>query len=349
MVATLVAATSTNVAAGMDATGLQISIAGDMVAEYGLADDSSARERLSSRALEFMFFAPVDHRFDAMASGTAHEEAGQVFFETHEMWIGSSKLIPRTRFRIGQMFPAFGRLQRFHQHDWPFISAPEVQARFFGQEGVIDTGGEFSYLLPIPMFLEWTAGATSGWTFGHSHDEGERPKVPTHFSRLATYVDLGNLGGSEIGLNYVGRTSAEETEMKIFGLDLVAKKRNGRTLTYLLQSETWLREEKRKNSETERILGGYVYAQYGINANWQIGLRLDALTVLSQENALGEKEDNLNFAWVPTLTYRSSEFATFRLAYNNKRDSVNNKTVNEDSYIQFQVTFILGAHPAHTF
>ena len=347
--ATLVAATSTSFAASMDATGLQISVAGDMVAERGLTNDSEAKEKLTSRAFELMFFAPVDHRFDAVASATAHDEAGEVTFEIHEMYIGSSKIIPRGRFRIGQMFPAFGRLQRFHQHDWPFISAPEVNTRFFDQEGIIDTGAEFSYLLPTSMYLEWTGGVTSGWTFGHTHDEGEKPKVPTHFSRLATYMDLGQSGGAEIGFNYVGRTSAENTKMKIYGLDFVAKKRHNRTLTYLLQSEIWLRDEKRENSESEEILGGYIYGQYGFNPNWQLGLRLDALTVLSQENALGDKEDNLNFAWVPTLTYRHSEFATFRLAYNDKRDSVDNNTVNRDRYLQLQATFILGAHPAHAF
>jgi len=345
----LLATHSYSIAASMDSTGLQIAIAGDLVAEQGLTSDSQAQEKLSPRALEIMFYAPVDHRFDAVASGTAHEERGQVFFETHELWIGSSKLIPRARFRLGQIFPAFGRLQRFHQHDWPFISAPEVHTRFFDKEGIIDSGGELSYLLPVPLFLEWTVGATSGWTFGHTHNEGSKPKIPTHFSRLATYLEMGELGGAELGLNYIGRTSAENTEVKIIGLDLVAKKRRGRVQPYLLQSEIWLRDEKRENSKSENILGAYIYAQYGFNANWQLGLRVDALTVLSQENALGKKEDNLNLALVPTLTYRSSEFATFRLAYNEKQDSVNNEIVNRDRYIQFQATFILGAHPAHIF
>ena len=335
--------------ASMDATGLQIAVAGDMVAELGLKSDSQAREKLSPRAMEIMLYAPVDHNFDAVASATAHEESGQVFFETHELWIGSSKLIPRTRFRIGQLFPAFGRLQRFHQHDWPFISAPEVHTRLIGKEGSIDTGGEVSYLFPLPFYLDLTAGATSGWTFGHSHNAGRKPKIPTHFARLATYVELGDLGGAEIGMSYVGRTSAENTETKMMGLDLTAKKRQGRMQKYLVQSELWYRNETRNNSPSEKILGAYVYGQYGINANFSVGVRLDGLSVLSQENALGQKEDNLNLGVVPTLTYHSSEFATFRLAYNQMQNSVNNKEVSSDRYLQFQATFILGAHSAHVF
>ena len=345
----LLAPLSNSIANGIDATGLQISIAGDLVAEKAFSSESAALERLSPRALELMFYAPVDHRFDAIASATAHDERGEVFFEIHELLISSSKIIPRGRFRIGQMFPSFGRLQRFHQHDWPFISAPEAHTRFFDDEGIIDTGAELSYLLPLPHFVELTLGVTSGWTFGHTHNEGAKPNVPTHFSRLATSFGVGGLGDAELGLNYVSRTSFEDTETNLFGLDFVAKKRNARTLKYLAQSEIWYREETRAPGGKEKILGGYLYPQYGFNAQWQLGLRLDGFTVLSQENALGRKEDNLNVSWVPTLTYRSSEFATFRIAYNDKRDTVDDRTVNRDRYLQFQATFILGAHPAHTF
>ncbi|MFT5046494.1 MAG: hypothetical protein ACI8UP_003473 [Porticoccaceae bacterium] len=352
--ATSVAAASAIFCAGsfassIDATGLQISIAGDLVAEQALSSNSDAVERLSPRSVELMFYAPVDHRFDAVASATAHDERGELFFETHELWIGSSKIIPRGRFRIGQMFPAFGRLQRFHQHDWPFISAPEVHTRFFDDEGIIDTGAELSYLLPLPRFVELTLGVTSGWTFGHTHNEGAKPSIPTNYARLATSIGSGQLADAELGFNYIGRTSSENTKTLTLGLDFVAKKRETRTLKYLVQSETWYREETRDPGSTERTLGGYLYGQYGFNPRWQLGLRFDALTVLSQQDALGRGEDNLNVAWVPTLTYRSSEFATFRLAYNDKREIVDDRSIDRDRFLQLQATFILGAHPAHTF
>ncbi|OED44044.1 hypothetical protein AB833_02425 [Chromatiales bacterium (ex Bugula neritina AB1)] len=352
--ATLIAAGSftvysSSIASSLGATGLQISLAGDLLAEQALSSDSDAVERLSPRSFELMFYAPVDHHFNAVASATAHDERGELFFETHELWIGSSKIIPRGRFRIGQMFPAFGRLQRFHQHDWPFISAPEVHTRFFDDEGIIDTGAELSYLLPLPRFVELTVGVTSGWTFGHTHNEGTKPDIPTHYTRLSTSFGAGQLGDAEFGFNYVGRTSSENTETLTFGLDFVAKKREARTLKYLLQSETWYREETRDPGGKERSLGGYLYGQYGFNPRWQLGLRLDAFSVLSQQDALGRGEDNLNFAWVPTLTYRSSEFATFRIAYNDRRDTVDDRTIDRDRFLQFQATFILGAHPAHTF
>ncbi len=332
-----------------DASGLEISIAGDLVFERGLSADSRALERLSPRSFELVFYAPIDHRFHAVASATAHDERGEFVFETHELWLGSSKIIPRGRFRIGQIFPAFGRLQRFHQHDWPFIAAPEVHTRFFDDEGIIDTGVELSYLLPSSRFLELTLGATSGFTFGHTHIEGTQPDVPTHYMRLATSFGAGFLGDAELGLNYVGRTSFENTDTQISGVDFVAKKREAKTLKYLLQSETWYREETRDPGGRERSLGSYIYGQYGFNPRWQLGLRLDGFTVQSQRDALGRSEDNFNFAWVPTLTYRSSEFATFRLAYNDQRDTVDGRTVDRDRFLQLQATFILGAHPAHTF
>ena len=83
--AILLAAFSNSFGSSLDATGLQISVAGDLVAEQGLSSDSDALERLSPRSFEIVFYAPLDHRFDAVASATAHDERGELFFETHEL------------------------------------------------------------------------------------------------------------------------------------------------------------------------------------------------------------------------------------------------------------------------
>src|SRR5690606_7614345 len=86
-----------------------------------------------------------------------------------------------------------------HRHDWPFISAPKVHSEFFDQEGVADSGLEYSVLLPTPFFLDLTLGATNGWTYGHAHTEGTKPRQPNQYVRLATYTDLPAKGGMEVG------------------------------------------------------------------------------------------------------------------------------------------------------
>lgn len=332
-----------------DNGGLQISISGDLVGEIGLSEDSGAENRLEVREAELIFYAPVNHLFDAMLSGAAHYEEGSSFFETHEAYIGSSKLIPRSRFKLGQFFLGFGRLNRIHRHDWPFISSPKVHEEFFDEEGVIDSGGEYSVLFPTQIYLDLTVGLTSGYTFGHTHNEGRKPAVPTHYARLATFFEFTDQWGTETGLNFVRRKDGNGVEFNIFGLDLTSKIRHGKTLKFLLQSEVWFRHLISASGTVTESLGAYLYPQYGFNEWLQLGSRFDFFTNLNQQDATGASEGNLSFAWEPTITLRSGEFATFRAAYQYKSEILNGEIESAESAFLFQAVFIIGSHPAHEF
>lgn len=343
-----------SVAKAQENTGLQYAIAGDLVGAFGAkksAQASPTRDRFFGREVELMFFGPIDHNFEAMASAAAHFEAGQTLFELHELYLGSSKLIPRSRFRLGKFFLGIGRLNRFHRHDWPFISAPKTQSDLLNSdEGAEDTGAEYSYLLPLPFYLDLTVGLTSGFNFGHAHTAGSRPLTPTHYTRLATFQEIGETGGLELGASYLGRTGSEGTEMKLIGTDLTAKWRSGRVVRFLMQSEAWWKQTRTRLGVVEKKIGSYWFPQYGFDQNWSFGVRFDTFSFLNKTNALTrQREKNVHYWLVPTLTYRSSEFANFKLSYTNKVYRELSETLGTDHLIEFQATFILGAHPAHDF
>lgn len=326
-------------------TGLQLSVAGDIVGTFG----STAQNRLDPREAEILLYAPIDHVFDGLVSLAAHNEQGQVFFELHELTFGSSKLIPRSRFRIGQYFLGIGRLNQFHRHDWPFISAPKVHSDFLNEEGIQDTGIEYAYLLPTSFYLDLTVGITNGWVFGHSHTQGTKPNVPTHYARLATYVDLFSDGGMQTGLNYLGRKDSAGENTTLLGLDLTAKWRQDKILRFLLQSEFWYRVKSPKNAETERTLGFYIYPQYGFSSTFSAGLRIDGYNVLSLKDAGGNKISNFDYGLVPTLAYRASEFSTVKASYGFLGALKEGKDTNPQRVFEIQAVFILGAHPSHDF
>lgn len=336
-----------------EGSGLKHSIAADIVGKLGLKEapvSDPTRDRITPREVELMFYAPIDHRFDGMVSGAAHFEAGEVYFELHEAYIKTSKLIPRSRVKLGSYFLGIGRLNRFHRHDWPFISAPKVHEDFLDEEGVQDTGLEYVWLTPLPFYLEVTLGMTSGFTFGHSHEAGSRPRTPTHYTRLGTYADLGDTGGIEIGLNYLGRKATDGEHMRLFGLDSTAKWKDGKVLRWLLQTEIWLRHLRSASNLLQKDLGGYFYPQYGFSENWALGIRFDMFNELTRTSAVtGQREKNINYGIIPTLSYTSSEFAKFRLAYGYHGERELSETQFTDHVIELQATFILGAHPAHEF
>jgi hypothetical protein len=331
-----------------DTSGLKISAAADLVADFGW-QDVAASQRLQARSVELMFYGPTDHLFHGMISVAAHPYDGAMDVGVHEAFIGSSKLLPRTRFRLGQFFLGLGRLNPLHQHDWPFITAPFVQREFFDGEGIIDSGLEVSVLMPSSFYWDVTAGVTSGWRITHSHgDEGEAPSIPTHYLRSEFFQSFEN-GGIKTGLNYLGRKDAEEKWLWMLGVDATAKWRRGKVLSLLVQSEAWLRAQKPRSLEISKELGAFVFGQTAVHESFYAGLRVDALSQLDLKDAQDERLTNLEWGLSPQLTFEASEFAKWRAAYALESRYQEGSNTSWGHRLSLQAVFLLGAHPAHEF
>lgn len=326
-----------------DLGGLKTSVAVDTVGQYGLNSGTSASDRLDVREAELLLYAPADHLFDGQLNIAAHTEAGVMRLEIHEAYIGSSKLVARSRFRLGHFFLGVGRLNQIHRHDWPFITPPKYHRVFFADEAAQDTGLEYTYLLPTSFFLELTAGLTSGFTFGHDHTGGSKPKVPTHYLRAVTYASLPWDGGVQIGANYVSRTDSGDTKNTLIGFDLAAKWREAQVLKCLIQSEAWF-----QTLGTQTSWGMYLYPEFHLGGNFFLGTRFDYYTISNLKDGGGFDYANGTLSLVPTLTYRNSEFALFRLAFTQSFEQ-SGSTIQSNKIAELQAVFFLGAHPAHDF
>jgi hypothetical protein len=330
-----------------DGSGMKTSASVDMVGGFS-ASKAAAKDRVDVREAEFMLYGPVDHLFEGLLSVAAHQEKGVALFEVHEAHISTSKWIPRSRLKVGQYFLGIGRLNRFHRHEWPFISTPKVHAAFFGEEGVLDSGLEYGWIAPTPFYLDWTVGVTNGWVYGHAHSEGERPVVPTHYTRFGTYFDLMG-GGVQTGVSYLHRVSAQRERMTLVGMDVVGKWRSGKTLVFMAQGEVWHRSLEPEASGREESLGAYLIPQLALTELWLLGIRFDYFTILNFRDAVGKRVPNHEFGVVPTLTLKPSEFSTVRLALNHSRKETSDASASSRSVVEIQTTFTLGAHPAHEF
>lgn len=328
---------------------IQTSAALDLLAPVDF--NSSQDNKLDIRSAELIFFGPLDPTFDATLNLAAHNEDGEYVTELHEAYIGSSKLIPNSRFRAGKFFLGIGRLNQFHQHDWVFVSAPRVQTEFFAEEALIDSGVEFSTLLPTDSYWDVTLGVTNGYNFGsHAHDAGEKPRVPTHYIHPVNFVDFGDAGALQWGANYLGRTDHEGHQTQLYGLDFVFKKMEGKTLDLLLQSELWYRNQSGHDEGTHEEVGAYFYPQTALSERLFLGMRMDLFTELNHvSEADGTKQGNLDYALVPTLTYKHSEFSVFRLAYTYNNETFEGEADKINQKLELQWVAILGAHPTHSF
>lgn len=332
-----------------DGTGLKASASVDMVGTFKGNKESAAKDEFVIREAELLLTAPIDQLFQGQLSFAAHREGGESVAEVHEAFISTSKLIPRSTIRVGQFFLGVGRLNRFHRHEWPVVFAPRVHEQFFGTEGALDSGIEYSYLAPLPFYLEATVGVTNGWTYGHTHNEGEKPKEPTHYGRLATYLDLPYDGGAQLAYNFLSRTDSVNDKVTLNGIDLTAKWREAGVLNFLLQGETWLRNKRPHDGGEEKTFGSYLLPQYAVDSQLFLGVMVDHYTVLTLKDITGKHIDNSIVSCAPTITYKASEFSTLRLAYDWQLDKQEGRDDRTDNRLEVQANFIIGAHPAHDF
>ncbi|HWU42343.1 MAG TPA: outer membrane beta-barrel protein [Bdellovibrio sp.] len=311
--------------------------------------DDSSNNQFQIRSAELVIFGAVDPYFDAVINFAAHNEEGQYKAELHEGYISSSKLLPGFRFKAGTFFLGVGRLNQFHQHDWPFVSAPRVQTEFFASEGIHDTGLEMSYLLPTDSYWDITVGVTDGYQWGEG-SENAKPHAPVHYIHPVTFIDIGADKGLQIGATYLGRTDSHSLQTQLTGMDFVYKQKEGKFNRWFLQSEIWYQNQNSPSTNRSEKIGCYVYPEYGFNQNVFLGLRLDAFSDLSQTYAnSSDRQKNLDYAFVPTLAYKTSEFALFRAAFTYEVQNAAQEADKIDRKIELQFVAILGAHPAHSF
>ena len=67
-----------------------------------------------------------------------------------------------TQAKLGMMRVRFGLTNQIHEHDLPFIDRPDVLVQFFGEEGLVEKGGEATWVPPLPFYLELLGGLFNG-------------------------------------------------------------------------------------------------------------------------------------------------------------------------------------------
>lgn len=340
-----------NAEAKSDDGGMKISATADLVGGFNLEKNDTkyrANDLFQPRSMDLNIYGPIDPYFDGVISVSAHKEASETIFTIHEAFISSNKLLPRSQLRLGKFFLDIGRLNNFHQHEWPFITPPLVHKEFFGSEGVIDSGLEYSFLAPLPFYLDIRLGVSNGYTFGHSHSEGEKPKDPNQYVHVLSFLSINEID-VQPGFSLLRRRNHEGRDEQYAGFELTAKKKTGRVLTLLSQTEAWHRNLKPKDGPKETTWGAYSYLQYGFKNGLELGLRLDYLTVDSLKDVRGTKVENWTTSISPSIALKPSEFSKFRLSYHKteQKDPVLGLIKSNTFYIQ--TTYTLGAHPAHAF
>ena len=115
----------------------------------------------------------------------------------------------------------FGLTNQIHEHDLPFIDRPDVLVQFFGQDGLVEKGGEATWVPPLPFYLELLGGLFNGdneTAFGLGNI-----KYPLVTGRARTFFELEDLGALQLGMSVANGLQPDRLNNLILGWDLKYK------------------------------------------------------------------------------------------------------------------------------
>lgn len=241
--------------------------------------------------------------------------------------------------KAGKMKATFGKFNQQHFHAWSWVDAPLVIDRFFGEEGLADSGISASRLIPNPwgLFLEGTAEVYRGEVEDVFERESRNDLL--YLGHLKAYHDLSESSNIELGGSWArGSLPESEGQNEFTGVDLTYRWKPLQRAMYrsLLARAEIVRNER--DDQEESATGWYASADYQFARRWTAGLRFDR-TDLPEDPSLTERSQSL------LVTFRPSEFSLFRTQL--RRFDVPGFDPGVELLMQLQ--FAIGAHGAHKF
>jgi hypothetical protein len=319
----------------------------------GMAIDATAEHRAKAggnfnfRAAELGIAASIDPyaRAYAFLTGSADE------FEVEEAAIVTTSLPYNLQVRAGRFFADFGRLAKFHPHEYAFVNTPLSLERIVGGESKAD-GVELSYLFPTPFFLRGTMGGYNKLGAENERLDDTKSRAWSRFTylgRLQTYFDLTNDHSIELGstLAYTPAVripgGAAGSDRTLSGIDVTYRYQPlGSTLYqgFTLGGEFFGNSERVERASGFRRMfapGGYAYGEAKINREWSAGFLFDNAPSLSSP---GKKTNSYS----PFITWNLSEFNRLRFQYSYFDDNVKEEKAESGNQFFLQWTTVLGSH-----
>ena len=261
-------------------------------------------------------------------------------FELEEAFVTAFNLPFGFGGRAGKFFGQFGKHNSLHTHQFPFIDAPVVNRRIFGEEAFNEVGLEGSYFAPLPWFSELKLQLLDG----ESEELFDSPdgKDLAYLGRWTNLWDLTESSTLELGGSYVAGKNTFDGLSQAAGGDLTVKWRPLRGPGF--PSLTWQTEYIYSHKDTylddEEQGGIYSSLQYQFARQWWVQGRFDYFGIPRMPSEDEEWRTSGLLAFVP------SEFSAVRFQYSLVDDPDIDSEVHQ---LLLQLNYTFGSHPAHKY
>ncbi len=323
------------------------------------------------RSVELDLFGQIDPYARAVVRFEAEQDqrGGDISVNLAEANLTLMTLPFNTQAKLGRMRNRFGLTNELHEDALPFIPRPDVYVQFFGQEGLVENGAEFTWVPPLPFYLELLGGVFNGdneTAFGLAS-----LRNPLATGRVRTFLELGDYGAVQFGMSVANGLQPDRLNNLILGWDLKYKYTpEGWQHALLAVGGELLYQIRRVNvagedldgdgvpdtsgqKQTLNRVGWYGYGElrpfrFGMLSRFAPGFRYDWTEYATSPGH--------QWAVQPYLSFFPSDFLRFRIGYKHTQGNTPGCCTNtgigsariKDEWF-FQSTFILGAHPFHPF
>jgi hypothetical protein len=334
------------------------------------ADPGRRRVRLDAGETEFLFDAPLN----PYARGTFIASMGEDGAAIEEAFFSMTRGLPfGLALKGGKYRAGFGRLNPLHPHTYPFAGRFRVLAEYLpGDEAFNETGVQLSEQLALSDRVALTASAD--WLQGDSFraprpasgagndplasggdDRAGEPR-PAALGRLASFVQVGERSGVELGASFARGTNnvAARTRTTLAGADVKAKLWNSPTSYLLLQGELvaldredagWNEAAAAYARTRAKPSGFYAYADYAFRQRYDAGVSFERWQPAGggpgRHHAIGA------FAGLALM----EETTVFRVGVERLQPAAPPGGPEPDAVhtISFRVVYSMGPHKAHQF
>ena len=266
--------------------------------------------------------------------------------------------------RAGKYRAEFGKLNMMHPHQWPFITQPAVQARFFGEETLNDLGISASVILPTgDVYSRLTVDLLRGLSIPNAaglEDTTDESQPYAASGRLMGFFPVGDDADLEAGVSaYTGvHDPYTGDNFWYWNADFKYRYRPSSYTSLVVQGEYLFNTrdavqgpdlvpfvDDRGNPERRSITSGglYLYADWQFLKVFSAGGRFDwSQSPYSTDDAA--TGFSVFFGYYPV-----EETIGLRLEYQHMRTDVPGGEARAVNFIGLQTVFSLGPHKAHPF
>jgi hypothetical protein len=266
--------------------------------------------------------------------------------------------------RAGKYRAEFGKLNMMHPHQWPFITQPVVQQRFFGEETLNDLGISASVILPTgDVYSRLTVDLLRGLSIPNAaglEDTTDESQPYAASGRLMGFFPVGDDADLETGISaYTGvHDPYTRDNFWYWNVDCKYRYRPSSYTSLVVQGEYLVNTREAVqgpdlvpfvddlgNPERRSITSGglYLYADYQFLKVFSAGTRFDwSQSPYSTDDAASGF--SVFFGYYPV-----EETIGLRLEYQHMRTDVPGGEARAVNFIGLQTVFSLGPHKAHPF